>query len=777
MSTPQVMVRIAADAARFNRTVNGASHTLSGFAKTAHAEFSRLKNMFGSVQGQMVGMGAGLGMTKLVMDAAALQKETQLLKVATGGSTQQMAVWNSEMLRQQQTTGTSVQSQLELSQALQAAGLGMESITPALEPAARTMAVAKANADQLGKAMGVASQQFNIDLKSPQQVTTLLDQMLVAGRAGNAELENLPDIFARVGGRARDANMGLTDTLALVETLSKSEPQAERLATLTDSTLRVFTNSKYMHSAQKGTGVKFFNTDGSRRDPLVVLQEMHKAYELLKTDKDRMDFIDKSFGKSDMDTQRGVKKLLDGDALTQLDTIKSTLKDATGQAKNDLNEAINNSVDQTSRLAGALKEAANGFTTPINDAISRGIKYLMGDGQSTPSAGEDLRDVQARQGHSLNLTGEQMLAGGGVALAGLYGLSRVGTGLISKLSGGALDLGKGVGVGKALQASAGVTPVYVVNMGDGGMGGNNPIKDIVKDTLPNAAGGAGGGVLSKALPAAAAWAPRLGGFAAVGAGMYEGYQALTADRATTGDKVQGVTKAVGGAVGGWQGASLGASAGGLAGAWIGSIVPVIGTAVGGAVGSAIGGLAGAYGGYKVGSSVGDVAGSGLSWVTDKLSGLFAGGLKLDGASGSVLGLAMAGPIGLALGGPLGLMYDKLHTPTPIVSPAPAAQATAQVTAGIGTVGADFAARWLAAGSTVTQQNAQALTGVTSQAAAQQQAVGAALISQVGNTQIKGTIMVNVAPSSSLLNVTATAVGGNSNTTMTANVGRLNTGAS
>ncbi|AXF86773.1 hypothetical protein DTO96_102529 [Ephemeroptericola cinctiostellae] len=768
MSNPEVMVRIAADAARFNRTVNGASRTLRGFAKTAHAEFSRLKNMFGSVQGQMVGMGAGIGMTKLVMDAAQLQKETQLLKVATGGSTAQMAAWNSEMLHQQQITGTSVQSQLELSQSLQAAGLGMESITPALEPAARTMAVAKANADQLGKAMGVASQQFNIDLKSPQQVTTLLDQMLVAGRAGNAELENLPDIFARVGGRARDANMGLTDTLALVETLSKSEPQAERLATLTDSTLRVFTNSKYMHSAQKGTGVKFFNNDGSRRDPLVVLQEMHKAYNMLKTDQERMGFIDKSFGKADMDTQRGVKKLLDGDALSQLDAIKATLSDATGQAKSDLNEAISNSVDQTSRLAGALKEAANGFTLPVNDAINKGIKYLLDPKNPTPTvgAGEDLRDVQAHR-NDPRFSGGEILAGGGVALAGLYGLSRLGTGLIGKLSGGALDLGKGVGVGKALQASAGVTPVYVVNLGDVSLGKDSPLKDV----LPGAPATS---TLSKALPTAAAWIPRLGGFAAVGAGAYEGYQALTADRASTSDKVHGVTKAVGGAVGGWQGASIGASAGGALGAALGSFVPVLGTAVGAAVGTAVGGLAGAYGGYKVGSAAGDVLGGGMGWMTDKLSGLFDGGIKIDGTSGTVLGLAMAGPIGMALGGPLGLMYDKLHAPTPpAVSQPPAVQATA----GIGAIGADFATRWMSAGNTVAQQNAQALTGVTAQATAQQQAVGAALISQVGNTQIKGTIMVNVAPSSSLLNVTATASGSNSNTIMTANVGRMNTGAS
>ena len=78
-------------------------------------------------------------------------------------------------------------------------------------------------------------------------------------RLGNAELENLPDIFARVGGNAKAANFNLDQTLALVELLSKSEPQAERLATLVDSTMRVFTNMRYMKEAQKATGIGFYD--------------------------------------------------------------------------------------------------------------------------------------------------------------------------------------------------------------------------------------------------------------------------------------------------------------------------------------------------------------------------------------------------------------------------------------------------------------------------------------------------------------------------------------
>ena len=799
MSQMELMIRIAADASRFNAAMGGASRGVTGFGRHVKNEFNHLKGVFGGIQGQMAAMGAGFGMTKLAMDAGRLTKESQLLKVATGSTTEQMETWRNAMFKQQQITGTTVQSQLELSQSLQASGMNINQITTVLEPAARTMAVAKANADQLGKAMGVASEQFNVDLTDKTAVTDLLDKMLVAARAGNAELENLPDIFAKVGGRAREANMGLTDTLALVETLSKSEPQSDRLGTLVDSTLRVFTNSKYMAQAQAGTGVAFFKKDGSRRDPLQVLEDMHKAYVVLKTDQDRMNFINSGFGKADLDLQRGMMKMLAGDALEQLAQNKDLIAHASGQAQKDLAEATSNPVDQISRLTGALRQSVeDGFARPLNDAIGKGIKYLMGSKPESPGGvpdGGDARDVQARQ-EGLGLSGGQILAGAGVAAAGLYGAKRLGTGMLSKVLGGTFDIGKGVATGKALEHAAGVAPVYVVNMPDGGI--PSKASDVVGDVVGN-------------LPKSGRFGKWGKGAAGVGLalGAYDIYDTVMDGGLSRPEKVHQVAGTAGGMAGAWAGAEGGAAMGAAIGT---AIFPAVGTALGGALGGLVGGSAGYFGGSWLGHQAGDLFGAKEpnSKVTTATPAPSFTGTGVQASVTSSLGMTPAdiavaisqATAAASLAHPVGVTSPFSPAPNMMAAQAhangadmvaaltaagmtPAAMAMAfnQASAAkaaapqMTTAPVDFATRWLDTGSQMAQQNAQALTTVTAQATASNQAVSSALMAQIQATKIQGVIQVNVAASSSLLNVTASASPANANTQITANVGRNNTGAS
>ncbi|HBW09155.1 MAG TPA: phage tail tape measure protein [Pseudomonas sp.] len=293
----------------------------------------------------------------------------------------------------------------------------------------------------------------------------LLDKMVVAGRAGNAELENLPDIFARVGSNAKSSNLSLDQTLALVETLSLVEPNAERLATLTDSTLRVFTNANYMKSASKATGIKFFDKDGSRRDALEVINDIKAKYDKLGTDAQRFKFINNAFGKTDLDTQRGLKTLLDADSLGKLDQVFTEVRDASGTIARDLPDAIGNAVDQTNRLKGALREAADGFAKPVNDTLSGLIKWGM----------------DSKESGGLGLDGKDMLLGGAVGAAGLFGAARYGGKAISGIAGKLGGTAAGVATGKALEEAAGVQPVYVVNMPDS-LGGNLGAAEKLADT-------------------------------------------------------------------------------------------------------------------------------------------------------------------------------------------------------------------------------------------------------------------------------------------------------
>ena len=304
----------------------------------------------------------------------------------------------------------------------------------------------------------------------------ILDKMTVAGRLGNAELQSLSSIFARIGPNAAAAGFGFDKTLAFIEGLSQIERQPERLATLADSTLRLFTNLRYMKDAQAATGVKFFDKDGSRRDPLKVLADIKKQYDKLGTDKQRALFVQKAFGNADLDTIKGLRVLLSGDMLGKVNQFATQISGASGAIARDLPKAIENSIDQVGRMKSALREAADGFAGPINKALNGSIRFMM----------------DKKENGGLALNGKDMLLGGAALTLGTLATARYGGKAISALAGKFGNVGVGVATGKALETAAGVTPVFVVNMPGEGISGSglNLPAGIGKDTLAKGASAA-----------------------------------------------------------------------------------------------------------------------------------------------------------------------------------------------------------------------------------------------------------------------------------------------
>ncbi|WP_181297031.1 phage tail tape measure protein [Pseudomonas sp. Q2-TVG4-2] len=505
-------MRISADVSRLMGGLNKGEGGLRKFGNAAKGELAALGRFAGSVEGKLAQLGIGVSAIAAGMQSARLDKDLKQLQLTAGATADEAGRLRKELLGAQIATGQGADELKGGVDALIAGGLSMAEATATVAPMSETLAVAKTNADALAKAMGVASKQFDIDLSNTEEARLLLDKMVVAGRAGNAELENLPDIFARIGSNAKSSNLSLDQTLALVETLSLVEPNAERLATLTDSTLRVFTNANYMKSASKATGVKFFDAEGTRRDALEVIGEIKAKYDKLGTDAQRFKFINAAFGKTDLDTQRGLKTLLDGASLGKLSDVFGDITSAGGTIARDLPEAIGNAVDQTGRLKGALREAADGFAKPINDAVSEAIKF----------------GLDSKDNGGLGLDGTDIMVGGALGAAGIFGAARYGGKAIQGLAGKLGSTAAGVATGKALEEAAGVQPVFVVNMPDG-LGGKLGIAEKLAGTAGDVVGPKtfsklkttlallGGAPLS-ALPSFGAGAMATAGAAVAGAG-------------------------------------------------------------------------------------------------------------------------------------------------------------------------------------------------------------------------------------------------------------------
>lgn len=449
-------LRLYADSANFVRGLAGGQQGVKRFTAVAKQEFDALRNTMRSVQGQIATIGGGVTAVGLAVQSAKVDKSLGLIGLTADLSAGQVGGLRGELFKMAKETGRSADDlQQSFSNAV-ASGLKFGEALPVVNAVNKAMAVTGAGADKLTSSVTVAATAFNFDLAKPGQAVELLDKMTLAGRKGNAELENLADIFARVGVNAAAGGMGFEQTLAFIEGLSLIERQPERLATLADSTLRLFTNLNYAKEAAKATGVRFFDQQtGERRNPMDVLKDLKKEYDKLGTDKERALFMQSAFGKADLDTIKGLRTLFGGDMLTKVQGFTGEIRDASGTLERDLPKAIGNAVDQAGRLRAELRRAADDFAQPINDAFQNMVKWGL--------------DSKANGG--LGLTGEDLALGGaglaaGTLLAARYGGKAIG-GLLSKGGG----LGAGVGVGKALESAAGVTPVYVVNMPSAGIGG------------------------------------------------------------------------------------------------------------------------------------------------------------------------------------------------------------------------------------------------------------------------------------------------------------------
>ena len=164
----------------------------------------------------------------------------------------------------------------------------------------------------------------------------------------------------------------------------------------------------------------------------------------------------------------------------KFDTINQNINKSSGTIAKDLPAAINNAVSQTGRLKSAMREAADAFAKPVNEAIAKTIKKTM----------------DKKEDGGLELNGKEMIGVGLATTIAAILTAKFGGKLVKGMAGKFTSIGEGVATGKALEAASGVTPVFVVNMPGSG----------IIDAIPNLPKG----LPTKALDAAKTFAPLAG---------------------------------------------------------------------------------------------------------------------------------------------------------------------------------------------------------------------------------------------------------------------------
>ncbi|MGC9741844.1 phage tail tape measure protein [Pseudomonas sp. P1B16] len=435
---------------------------LKSMAAGVRTELDRVKRLGGSAQGQLAGLGLGFGAATGLVGSAALDRQLIRTQQTAGMTAAQREEWREEGFRIAKQYGLGREGVDSGFNTLIASGVEYGAAKKTADAIGQGTAVTGADAAILGKAVVAGASAFNIDLNKDGAALELLQKMTVAGRLGNAELENLADLFPKIGQSAQRAGMSISQALAFTETLSTVEMQPERLGTLADSTLRVFGIKAYQEQVTKSTGVQFFDKSGSYRDPAAVLGDLKSKYDKLKTDKDRARFLGVTFKGMDQDTVRGMGIMLSGNRLETFKEQSAEIAKAEPVFNKDLADNVNSATGTGSRMRATLSQAIDRMAQPLNKSFTEFGTYILDD---------------------LNLTGEQML-GAGIAtgLGGYYAGrgAKAGAGaLLNKFLGGPETL-KNVAVGKVLEEAAGVTSVFVTNWPAAGM--QTPTADVSKNS-------------------------------------------------------------------------------------------------------------------------------------------------------------------------------------------------------------------------------------------------------------------------------------------------------
>jgi hypothetical protein len=431
---------------------------LKSVAQGVRREFDRIKGLGATAQGQLGALGVGVGVAAGLTGSAKLDRQLIRTKQTADMTAAQKDDWKKEGFRIANDYGIGRGDVDSGFNTLIASGVKYGAAKKTADAIGQTTAVTGADSAILGKAVVAGASAFNIDLNKDGAALDLLQKMTVAGRLGNAELENLADLFPKLGGAASAAGMSLSQALAFTETLSTVEMQPDRLGTLAESTLRIFSTKQYRDQITKSSGVGFFNKkDGSARNPQDVFSDLKRKYSKLETDEQRAKFMGVVFKGMDQDTVRGARMMLTGDRLDKFGEQTASIKNSAPVIGRDLKENTESASGVAGRMRATFGEAVDRMATPLNKGFADMGRYLLDD---------------------LNLSGEQMLVGGAALGIGGYYAGRgakAGAGaLMNKFLGGPETL-RNIAVGKVLEEATGVTSVFVTNWPGGtSLGGAVP---------------------------------------------------------------------------------------------------------------------------------------------------------------------------------------------------------------------------------------------------------------------------------------------------------------
>ncbi len=595
---------------RLSGGIKTAGQDVGRFASGAASAFSRIDRAINGTVGRLASLGGGLSLAMAAKGVIDLEKQMVRLGTQAGVSNQEIMKLKESLFEVSRESRIKIDpSQLigavnaiiERTGDLDFAQANLESIGMAIQASGAK-----------GEAIGGLYAEFQKMGLGAAEALQAIDTLTLQGKTGAFTLENLAALGPRVinayTATGRTGTQALTEMGAALQVIRMGTGSSEQAATSFEALVRNLTDPTKQKKIEE-LGVSVYDTTGQFRSVVDLMADIAAAGGSLE--------------------ELGV--IFDSEAMRSFNTALAEFK-RTGSI-----ESLGKFLEIQGNGQTIMEDSArNAQTLAANLGNLKTVAAEFADGHLAGPIGtlaDKLNEVSPEQFAAWK-TG---LKGIAIALGSIKALGVV-TQIASLFRGGKMKA-PAAGLG----GPTGVIPVYVVNMGMGGLtgtssgltggGGAAAAGGIVKNkgfvkALARKKGPMGW-LAKKAFPASvkvSGWASRiatakgpmgglfrLGGQAgkflgkAGGAPLMAGISAIEMAAAAGSDKLNKKEKSekIGGSAGGLAGWALGAKVGAAIGTVIG---PGVGTAIGGALGGVAGWLGGKIGGEKMGSWWGSAAG-------------------------------------------------------------------------------------------------------------------------------------------------------------------------
>lgn len=511
--------------AHTNRLTGGLSRgqqAVRGFAQGVRREIGALTGVFGTLEGKLAGIGLGVGLGMGLSNAAraAAEAEHSLRAMGNAGglSRGQLASVGDELLNTAKEVNKTRQELIKGMDVLVSAGMEFDRAKSLIKDIGYASTGTQAELEDLAQTAFTLDQNLKV---LPKDMGYALNVLATAGYQGSFELKNMARFFPVITAQVQKLHMeGPKAAAALGAALQIAKHGAgtnEEAATNLANFLAKLTSPETTKNFEKKFGVNwekvFKNSISKAEDPLMASVEFIRKK--VGTDPFKLGEL---FG--DMQVMNFLGPMMK--ELEEYQKIRDKALAGNGTVDRAFREMMDTSTEQWKRMGITMEsiiqksETLRKLWTEGNKALAAANNYLGGGGNTSAQGPVQPKDVSLEK-----LAG---LAAGGIA--GTYALTRILPAAMGGLLGGSANLAVGVGVGHALQATAGVTPVFVVNMPGGGIVpapgvppvGIPPVGTPPTRTPPTGAPRSP----TDMMVLGAGW---LGGAAAVGAAGYAGWQA------------------------------------------------------------------------------------------------------------------------------------------------------------------------------------------------------------------------------------------------------------